>query len=76
MGLAVALLVLPRLEPTTPLLKTFLLGATMGLIIYGVYDMTNLSILKNHPLPFVVADMAWGAFVFGAVTVITGKWVS
>jgi len=37
-----------------------LLGAFLGAIAYGTYDMTNYATLKNWPLPVVMADIAWG----------------
>ena len=75
MALAVPLFVLPKLSKSDSVFKFFLTGALMGLIIYGVFDMTNLAILKNYPLAFIAPDMAWGAFVFGIVTVITSKFI-
>lgn len=76
MAIAVSFFILPRIEASTPYWQTFLCGALMGLIVYGVFDMTNLAILKNYPLPFVFADIAWGCFVFGAVTLIARSIVS
>ncbi len=73
MALAVTHYALPRLTRQDSLVKVFFSGAILGLIIYGVFDMTNLAILKDYPLAFVAPDMAWGAFVFGLVTVITSK---
>lgn len=70
MSLAVAFFVMPRLGAEASLLQAFLWGAVMGLIVYGVFDMTNMAILKSYPLHFVLADMAWGCFVFGAVTAL------
>lgn len=73
MALALPLYVLPRLARQSSHLNAFLAGAPLGLIIYGVFDTTNLAILKNYPLAFVVPDIAWGTVVFGLVTVITAK---
>ncbi|MBK8201677.1 MAG: DUF2177 family protein [Bdellovibrionales bacterium] len=73
MALAVPLYVLPKLTRQDSLLKVFSSGAILGLIIYGVFDMTNLSILKDYPLAFVAPDIAWGAFIFGLVSVLTLK---
>jgi len=69
MAWAVTEYVLPRLTRQDSLLKVFFSGAPLGLIIYGVFDMTNLAILNGYPLAFVGPDMAWGTFVFGLVTV-------
>ncbi len=73
MAMAVSLYVLPQLKKDDSLIKVFFRGATLGLIIYGVFDLTNLAILKNYPVNFIAPDMAWGAFVFGLVTTITSK---
>ena len=55
LGTGVALFVLPRAS-TVPLAAAY--GALFGLVVYGVYDFTNV-----RPWPFVLApaDMAWGA---------------
>ncbi len=57
--------------PDTSYVSVFLNGALMGLIIYGVYDMTNYSTLKDFPVHVAFADMAWGATVTGLATVAT-----
>ena len=37
-----------------------LMGAVLGLVAYGTYDITNLSTLKGWSLTVTVADLAWG----------------
>lgn len=37
------------------------LGALLGLVAYGTYDLTNLSTLKGWPVAMSVVDMIWGA---------------
>lgn len=71
MALGVVIFVVPLAESS--LLKAAGYGAFMGLLVYGVYDMTNMAVLKNYPWPFALADMAWGVFVFAAVSWITVK---
>lgn len=39
---------------------SFMYGALLGLIVYGIYDMTNLSVLKNWPLHISLIDWGWG----------------
>lgn len=75
MALAVPLYVLPNSTRRDSLLRVFFSGAILGLIIYGVFDMTNLAILKDYPLAFIVPDIAWGTFVFGLVSLLTLKMV-
>jgi|SRR5271166_5328879 len=49
-------------------------GAFFGLCAYGTYDLTNLAVLRVWTWQITVIDMAWGAFVTGAASLI-GAWV-
>ncbi len=40
--------------------------ALFGLVVYGVYDMTNLATLRQWSTNLALADMAWGTFVAAA----------
>jgi uncharacterized membrane protein len=40
-------------------------GLALGLVGYGVYDLTNQATLKNWPLSLTLVDMAWGCFLTG-----------
>ncbi|MAF89994.1 MAG: hypothetical protein CL674_01885 [Bdellovibrionaceae bacterium] len=44
--------------------KALLSAAIFGLMIFGVFDLTNLALLKSYPIKFVVVDMLWGFFLF------------
>ena len=35
-------------------------GGLLGLVIYGVYDFTNYSTLRDWPFALAVVDTAWG----------------
>jgi uncharacterized membrane protein len=50
---------------TTPLTAA-LRGAALGLVAYGVYDMTLYATVTKYPLSMALADMAWGAFLCGS----------
>ena len=41
-------------------IKNFLLG----FLTYGVYDLTNLSLINKFDSVFALADMTWGGFLF------------
>ncbi len=43
-------------------------GALLGLVVYGVYDLTNLAVLKGWTVAVTAADVAWGIVVCGAST--------
>jgi len=57
LGAGIALFVIPR-APSVSLAAVY--GALFGLVVYGVYDFTNYSTLRQWPLALVVADVAWG----------------
>jgi len=35
-------------------------GAFAGFVLYCTYDLTNLSFVKDYPVPITVLDIAWG----------------
>jgi uncharacterized membrane protein len=53
------------------------LGAGLGLIAYGTYDLTNLSVLNGYTLRIALIDLAWGtllsALTAAIVTAISAK---
>ena len=54
----------------TPL-EALALGALLGLVIYGVYDLTNYSTLRHWSLTLVMVDIAWGAVLCGSTAWLT-----
>ena len=42
-------------------------GALLGLVVYGVYDLTGVSTLRRWPALLTTMDIAWGA-VASAIT--------
>lgn len=45
-------------------------AALFGLVVYGVYDLTNLATISKWTLKFTVADMVWGAVLMTMVAFI------
>ncbi len=66
----VVLFVRPLLGETSSLLQTFGWGAIFGLVLYGVYDLTNLAILDKWTLRMTIADIIWGGVLCGTTSVI------
>lgn len=60
--------VLPRVEATGAggLGVAFLWGAGFGVVVYGVYDLTNYATLSQWPLVVTLTDIVWGAVICGA----------
>ena len=42
------------------------LGALLGLIAYGTYDLSNLATLKGWPWQLTLVDMVWGGVLTAA----------
>jgi len=61
--LGIVLFILPKASGNLKLALFW--GAVYGLIVYGVYDLTNLATLKNWSLTMVITDMLWGMFICG-----------
>lgn len=68
------------LTPTPPSLgEAVFRSAVLGLVVYGVYDMTNLATLRGWTWKLALADMAWGtvvAAVAGAAAWRAMSWVA
>lgn len=62
--------VLPR---ATSLGSAALYGALFGLVAYGIYELTNYSLLLNWPATVVVVDILWGV-VLCALTSVLAYW--
>lgn len=43
-------------------------GALIGCLSYAMYDLTNLTFLKNYSLSFTLVDIAWGTFLLACVS--------
>lgn len=46
-------------------------GAVFGLVAYGTYDLTSLTIMRNWPLNVTIIDMLWGAIITAAAAGIS-----
>lgn len=60
----VALVILPGLKGIV------LRGALFGLVVYGVYNFTNMATLKGYSWTMVAIDTLWGAAIFAIVALI------
>ena len=69
--LGIALFVLPKAQGDKN--AAILWGAIYGLIVYGVYDLTNLATLKNWSVTMVIVDILWGMFICSITSLIVAK---
>ena len=66
LGVGIALFVVPR---ASTLSSAAAFGALFGLVVYGVYDFTNYSTLRQWPFVLTLADTAWGAMASALASV-------
>ena len=66
LGTGITLFVIPR---ASTLSSAAAFGALFGLVVYGVYDFTNYSTLRQWPFALTLADTAWGALASAAAAV-------
>lgn len=45
----------------------------LGLVIYGVYETTNYTLLSNWSILTVIIDTLWGGILFALTTFIVNK---
>lgn len=53
-------------------LERFLYGALFGLLVYIIYDFTNLAIVNNWPLKISIIDSLWGMILCAITSFLTG----
>ncbi len=42
--------------------------AIMGGLMYAMYDLTNLTFLKNYSVAFTIVDICWGVFLCSMIS--------
>lgn len=69
--LAIIIFILPQFtgKPISPAI--FWYGAMFGVVVYGVYDLTNLATLKDWSLKVTALDMLWGGVIYGTSSYVT-----
>ena len=68
MTLGIVLFVLPK--ASNQAWAAFLWGCLFGLILYGVYDFTNLAVLADWPVRMMIVDIVWGTLLCGGISML------
>lgn len=75
LGIGAGTFVDPLVRQADSLWAVACIGSLFGFVVYGVYDFTNLAILKDWPLKLVLVDVAWGSFI-NAVAALAIRWAA
>jgi uncharacterized membrane protein len=76
--LGIVLFALPRVDPEHLAASSLAWGALFGLVVYGVYDMTNMSTLERWSVRMVWIDICWGCFLCAATNLfaaLASRWM-
>lgn len=73
MTLSIVIYVIPKINKEHIIRDSIIYGGLMGLIIYGIFDMTNLVVFKKYSTNIAFIDITWGTFLFTITTLITKK---
>jgi uncharacterized membrane protein len=47
----------------------------LGIVVYGVYETTNMAIIKKWKYQTVITDIVWGGILFASTTYIFEKYI-
>jgi len=76
--LGIVLFALPRVSAEHLIGSSLLWGFLYGIVLYGVYDMTNYSVLALWPMKLAIADILWGGVLNAVVTLaaaLVDRWL-
>jgi uncharacterized membrane protein len=71
LGAGLTVFVLPQVSATQDAL---LWGGLFGIIVYGIYELSNASLLARWPWPVVFVDILWGATTTSLAT-LAAAWL-
>jgi uncharacterized membrane protein len=71
--LGIVLFVLPRVSPEGSAVAALGWGFLYGVILYGVYDLTNYSLIDRWPWRMTLVDMAWGGFICAVTSYVAAR---
>lgn len=66
--LGIVLFALPRVSSENMVSSALFWGFLYGIVLYGVYDMTNYSLVGKWSLRMSIVDILWGGTINAVVT--------
>jgi len=71
LGLGLYLIGFINIDPKNKIKDSLYYGFLFGLIVYGVFDFTNMAIFPNYNWKLGLLDIFWGIFVSISVLLIS-----
>ena len=62
--------ILPRIRDDAIVIDSLKYGAVFGLVVYAVYDLTNLSTFGKYETKTAIIDILWGSVLGFLVTML------
>jgi uncharacterized membrane protein len=62
--------ILPRIRDEAIVIDSLKYGAVFGLVVYAVYDLTNLSTFGKYETTTAIIDILWGGILGFLVTML------
>lgn len=66
--LGICVFVLPLVPGQDFVLPALGYGVLYGLVLYGVFDMTNYALINGYSLKMALVDICWGGFLNSVAT--------
>jgi uncharacterized membrane protein len=77
--LGIVLFALPKVSPDNMASSALFWGFIYGIVLYGVYDMTNYSLVSKWSLRMSIVDILWGGTINAIVTYVAAildRWIA
>jgi len=77
--LGIIIFALPRVDQQNMIASSLFWGFVYGVTLYGVFDMTNYSLIDKYPLRMAFVDIAWGGVLCSIVTCVAAlidRWLN
>lgn len=67
--------IVPRIDKEKTLIDYAKETGSLGLLVYGVYNFTNLALFEKYSLKIAMLDTLWGGILFTLVPWIISKMI-
>jgi uncharacterized membrane protein len=77
--LGIVFFALPHVSSEHLIGSSLLWGFLYGVVLYGVYDLTNYAVLVQWPLELTFIGILWGGVLNGVMTLVAAyvdQWIS